>query len=563
MKLALYVRVSTTRQADEGVSIDGQVNQLSAWAQREGHEVIEVYRELGASATDDRRPEFRRMMADATSPDRPFDAVAVFSLSRFFRDAYGLADNEKKLRRAKVKLISITQQTSEDEAGQMVRQILSSFDEYQSKENGKNVRRSMVENAQQGFFNGSRAPFGYTAVKTDVKGRAGFKRRLEPNAIEAEAVRTIFKLAIAGDAGEPWGIKRIATEMNRRGETFRGKEWTRQMVWNIVTTTTYYGEHIFNRRDSRSGEFRQDREWVVSKVEPIVSKEDWQKAAALRAERAPGGNTEHRAAASQTLLTGLAKCAHCGAGFVLVSGKGGTYDYYRCGTRAYKASDKCDAPNIPREELDAAVLSVVAEKILQPDRILAMLEQLREQIAKLQAPDREREKLIQRQMAFATEQINTWYALVEEGKAEMHESLRERLTAAQRRIDQMTSELQEISRRRQLPLKKFGEAQVQGFAQAIRTEVLAPGSKFAKSYLRALVSEIRISAAGATMKGSNADMAGAISGWRAGDPNLAVPRHVSNWRARLGSNQQPLPSEGSTLSIELRTRAVNSTSAPL
>ena len=96
------------------------------------------------------------------------------------------------------------------------------------------------------------------------------------------------------------------------------------MVWNIVsTTTTYHGEHIFNRRDSRSGEFRQDREWVVTKVPPIVSKEDWEKAAALRAERAPGGNTEHRAAASPTLLTGLAKCAHCGAGFALVSGKGG------------------------------------------------------------------------------------------------------------------------------------------------------------------------------------------------------------------------------------------------
>lgn len=536
MKLALYVRVSTARQSDEGVSIEGQVNQLNAWAQREGHEVIEVYSELGASGTDDRRPEFRRMMADATSPDRPFDAVAVFSLSRFFRDAYGLANCERQLRRAKVKLISITQQTSEDEAGQMVRQILSSFDEYQSRENGKNVRRSMVENAQQGYFNGSRAPFGYTAVKTDVKGRAGFKRRLEPNANEAEVVRTIFKLAIAGDAGEPWGIKKIAAELNRRGETLRGKEWRRQMVWVIVTSTTYYGEHIFNRRDSRSGELREDGEWVVTKVPPIVSKEDWDKAAALRAERAPGGNTEHRAASSPTLLTGLAKCAHCGAGFVLGSGKGGNYNYYQCSTRIYKGISKCDAPNIPLEELDAAVLNVIAERVLQPDRILAMLEQLREQIAKLQAPDREREKLVQRQMAFATEQINSWYALVEEGKAEMHESLRERLTAAQRRIDQMTSELQEISRRRQLPLKKFGEAQVQGFADAIRTEVLAPGSKFAKGYLRALVSEIRISAAGATMKGSNADMAGAISGWRPGNPNLAVPRHVSNWRDRQESN---------------------------
>lgn len=67
-----------------------------------------------------------------------------------------------------------------------------------------------------------------------------------------------------------------------------------------------------------------------------------------------------------------------------------------------------------------------------------------------------------------------------------------------------------------------------------RTEVLAPGSKFAKGYLHTLVTEVRISAAGATMKGSNAEMAGAISGWRQGNPDLAVPRHVSNWRTRPG-----------------------------
>ena len=250
----------------------------------------------------------------------------------------------------------------------------------------------------------------------------------------------------------------------------------------------------------------------MTKVPPIVLKEDWDNAAALRAERAPGGNSEHRAAQSPTLLTGMAKCAHCGAGFMLVSGKGGNYAYYRCGTRAYKASDKCDMPNISREELDAAVLNVVAENVLQPDRILAMLEYLRGQIAKLHARDREREKLIQRQMALATAQINTWYALVEEGKADMKESLRVRLTSAQKRIDQMTSKLQEISSRRQLPLKKFGETKVQGFAEAVRVEVLAPESKFAKGYFRTVVSEVRISAAGATMKGSNADMAGAISG---------------------------------------------------
>ena len=39
---------------------------------------------------------------------------------------------------------------------------------------------------------------------------------------------------------------------------------------------------------------------------------------------------------------------------------------------------------------------------------------------------------------------------------------------------------------------------------------------------------------------------------RAGAKHLR--RKASVWRARLGSNQQPLPSEGSTLSIELRAQ---------
>ncbi len=118
----------------------------------------------------------------------------------------------------------------------------------------------------------------------------------------------------------------------------------------------------------------------------------------------------------------------------------------------------------------------------------------------------------------------------------MGDSLRGHVETTQRRIDQLNRELQELASRRQLPLKKFGAAQIRGFSEAIRTEIPAPGNKFAKSYVRALVSEVRISAAGLTMRGSNADMAGAISGWRPGNPNLAVPRHVSNWRDRQESN---------------------------
>ena len=201
----------------------------------------------------------------------------------------------------------------------------------------------------------------------------------------------------------------------------------------------------------------------------------------------------------------------------------------------------CDSPNVPREELEAAVLDVIAGKVLLPERIQGMLEDLRAQVAKLQAPDREREKYIQRQIAQATEQVNMWYELVEAGKLEFHDSLRSRLAATQRRLDEMAVELAEINKRRQLPLKKFGKAHVEGFASAIRTEILTPGSKFAKSYLRAIVSEIRISAGGGTVMGSNAEMTGAISGWRPGTAGVTVPRHLSNWRPQHESNVRPSP----------------------
>jgi DNA invertase Pin-like site-specific DNA recombinase len=82
MRIAAYIRVSTGRQAEEGMSLVGQLEQIKAFAERGGHQIVEVYEEAGASATDDRRPQFQRMIADAVLPAHPFDAVVVFSQSR-------------------------------------------------------------------------------------------------------------------------------------------------------------------------------------------------------------------------------------------------------------------------------------------------------------------------------------------------------------------------------------------------------------------------------------------------------------------------------------------------
>jgi DNA invertase Pin-like site-specific DNA recombinase len=152
MRAALYLRVSTVRQAEKDLSIPDQRSQVAGHCQARGWEVVGEYVEAGASGTHENRPQLQRLMADAQGGDAAFDVVVVHSFSRFFRDAYHFEFHRRKLAKHGVQLVSITQETGDDPMGNMVRQILNLFDEYQSKENAKHVLRAMKENARQGFW---------------------------------------------------------------------------------------------------------------------------------------------------------------------------------------------------------------------------------------------------------------------------------------------------------------------------------------------------------------------------------------------------------------------------
>lgn len=150
MHVALYARVSTTRQADNDLSIPDQLRQLRAWCEANDHTAVQEYIEPGASATDDKRPVFQEMISSALGKPAPFDAIIIHSLSRFFRDGIEFGVYERKLAKNKVRVISITQPTSDDAGGEMMRRIINLFDEHQSKENSKHTSRAMCENARQG-----------------------------------------------------------------------------------------------------------------------------------------------------------------------------------------------------------------------------------------------------------------------------------------------------------------------------------------------------------------------------------------------------------------------------
>jgi len=83
-ELALYMRVSTGRQAEHDLSIPDQRAQLKSWCRNNGYDVVLEFVEAGASAVDDRRPVFQQMIERACDGEHAFDAIAVHSYSRSF-----------------------------------------------------------------------------------------------------------------------------------------------------------------------------------------------------------------------------------------------------------------------------------------------------------------------------------------------------------------------------------------------------------------------------------------------------------------------------------------------
>src|ERR1700675_2416786 len=143
LRAALYLRVSTARQAEHDASIPDQKRQGEAYCQSRGCQLVDTYVEPGASATNDRRPEFQRMIEAGTTKPAAFDIVIVHSFSRFFRDHFELEFYVRKLAKNGVKLVSITQEMGDDPMHVMMRQIMALFDEYQSKETAKNFHGAL------------------------------------------------------------------------------------------------------------------------------------------------------------------------------------------------------------------------------------------------------------------------------------------------------------------------------------------------------------------------------------------------------------------------------------
>ena len=199
-------------------------------------------------------------------------SLSVHAFSRFYRNGAEMELTIRKLRKHGVEVVSVTQPTGDDPTQDMMRQMIGIFDEYTSRENGKNVTRAMRELAKQGFWNGATPPLGYRIVEAERRGQK-IKKKLDIDPVEAELVRLIFRLYLEGDGSSgPLGIKEVTKWLNSRGHrTRRGSTFGVGPVHNILRNACYAtGKWPYGRRSSRTGS-KHDPATIIEIPIPTLS----------------------------------------------------------------------------------------------------------------------------------------------------------------------------------------------------------------------------------------------------------------------------------------------------
>jgi site-specific DNA recombinase len=534
LRAALYLRVSTARQAEHDVSIPDQKRQGEAHCASRGYQLVETYVERGASATNDRRPEFQRMIEAGTSKPAPFDVVIVHSFSRFFRDHFELEFYVRKLAKNGVRLVSITQEMGDDPMHVMMRQIMALFDEYQSKENAKHVIRALKENARQGFWNGSLPPIGYRVVAAEQRG-AKVKKKLETDPLHAETVRLIYRLALQGDGTTgQMGVKKIVSYLNRnRRFTRDGGRWGIGQVHRILTRRTYIGEHEFNKR-SKSKELKPVSEIVVVPVPPIIDRETFDTVQALLKARHPTV-TPSAVISGPTLLTGLIHCAKCGGAMTIRTGKGGRYRYYACSMKARQGPTACSGMAVPMEKLDDLVASHMEERLLQPERLETILAAVLDR--RQERGERQREHIaeLNKRAAESEARLKRLYDAIEAGVADIGDpALKDRIEGLKAIRDQAKADAE----RAQAMLQHSGSQAVTPqmlakFARTARQRIRLEGGGYRRDHLRALAQRVEVAEGEVRIMGSKSRLLQTLV---ANGGATGVPTQGLNWRRGWDSN---------------------------
>ena len=223
----------------------------------------------------------------------------------------------------------------------------------------------------------------------------------------------------------------------------------------------------------------------------IISQETFDKAEAMRKQRQPS-KTPPRVVNGPTLLTGVAKCATCGGGMTLRTGKGGRYRYYSCNKRSTEGACSCKGRSIPMKRLDDLVVGQFEKSILSPERLETLLGKLIERQQTNNNNNDGEAHHLKKELRQTQKKIDRLYDAVAEGAFENSTDLQSAVSRQKQRKDELIRQISSLGRKRDIPKNILSVKNTEAFAAAIQKQLSNSDGKFRKSYLQIFVDRVEV-----------------------------------------------------------------------
>lgn len=337
----IYARFSSHGQNEQ--SIEAQVRICKEFAESRDLKVINIYTDKARTGTNDARPGFQRMIADAKSG--AFRYIIVYMFDRFARNRHDSIVYKETLReKYSVRVISALEPIAEDESGEFYEMFLEWNAEKYSKRLSKRVKDGLDTSVANGTFCGGTLIYGYRIDLEPIPGKSGkFVKHVAINEEEAEILRYAFKQYDMGVSK-----KDIADALNAKGLRFNGKPFKGRTFDRYFVNEKYTGEFYFGDR-------------LCTNMYPkIIDKDLFERVKAkLTANKYFAGGVAR--AKVPHLLTGKLICGLCKT---LMRSDGGTgkmgktYYYYICRN---VRSGKCNKLRMDKDPLEEYVTRSVVE----------------------------------------------------------------------------------------------------------------------------------------------------------------------------------------------------------
>ena len=217
-----YVRVSTDKQADRGVSLDAQREKIRSYAALYDLEIVEYVVDAGASASTLERPGLERALAALRN--RCVDAIVVVKLDRLTRSVRDLGELvDRYFADGRSALLSVSEQVdTRTAAGRLVLNVLGSVSQWERESVSERPAMAMRYKAAAGEFTGGEPPYGYR------RGSDGLHLAREPR--EQEVIAHARRLRARG-----LSLRAIAARLLRRGMRSRaGRPFAHPQIGRMI-----------------------------------------------------------------------------------------------------------------------------------------------------------------------------------------------------------------------------------------------------------------------------------------------------------------------------------------